>query len=292
MRILVLGANGMLGHKVFQTLSEFGYDAAGTVRRELESGSVGTFLRRYGAVFENVDAKDVGSVTSSLVLFRPQVVINAIGVIKQRSESTDPLQSISVNSLLPHHVATWCADNDCRFIHFSTDCVFSGSRGNYTEDDVSDAADLYGRTKFLGEVGPPALTLRTSIVGRELSNFGSLVEWFLSQRGKTVQGFKRALYSGVTTLEASRIVTRLIEEHPGLDGLYHLAGPQITKFDLLKEIRDQMNLDIEMIPDTDFVIDRTLVGDRLVNETEIRPPSWERMIREMVNDPTPYEDLR
>jgi dTDP-4-dehydrorhamnose reductase len=186
-----------------------------------------------------------------------------------------------------------CETIDARLIHFSTDCVFSGAEGAYTEDDPSDAQDMYGRTKFLGEVGgPAALTLRTSIIGRELTRRSSLLEWFLDQDGQKVKGYRRALYAGLTTNRMSHLVGDLIEHHPDLTGLFHVAGPWISKYDLLIQVRDAFGLSIEIDPDDEVAIDRTLDGSRFEAATGFCPPTWREMVTELANDPTPYESWR
>jgi len=292
-RVLVLGAAGMLGHKMLQTLRSEDREVVGTVRGDVASlGLVGEFLTETASIVERVNVADLNTVQRALDEVDPDVVVNCVGVVKQRPTAKDSITSITVNALFPHQLASMCAQSDRRLIHFSTDCVFSGRRGSYTEEDESDALDLYGRTKYLGEIGGDALTLRTSIIGRELSTFQSLVEWFISQNGETVQGFERAMYSGVTTLQAARTVGKIIDEYPDLSGLYQMVGPVISKYDLLCEIRDAMELDISIVPNSEFVLDRTLEGDRFAAKTGIVPPSWTDMITEMANDPTPYEDLR
>jgi dTDP-4-dehydrorhamnose reductase len=204
-RVLVLGAAGMLGHKMLQTLSSEGHEVSGTVRGNLAPlGVAGAFLSEIAPILERVDVTDLNTVQRAIDEVDPDVVVNCVGVVKQRPSANDSITSITVNALFPHQLASICTESDRRLIHFSTDCVFSGRRGSYTEEDESDALDLYGRTKYLGEVGGDALTLRTSIVGRELSAFQSLVEWFIAQNGRTVQGFERAMYSGVTTTHVAR----------------------------------------------------------------------------------------
>ena len=209
-------------------------------------------------------------------------MLNCIGIIKQSKAASDPLPSIAINSLLPHQLAQMAAARGARLIHFSTDCVFSGRRGNYVEDDEPDPVDLYGRSKLLGEVtAPNGLTLRTSIVGRELREHLGLIDWFLSQRGGRINGYARALYSGLTTLAAADLVAWLIRAHPALQGLWQVSGEPISKFDLLQIVKRVYGLDIEIAPDRHFVCDRRLDSTRFRKHTGWRPPSWDHMIAAM-----------
>jgi dTDP-4-dehydrorhamnose reductase len=229
-------------------------------------------------------------VAEALAREAPDVVLNCIGIIKQRPQSDDPATSIALNALFPHLLADACGDLGARLITFGTDCVFKGDRGGYTEDDHGDANDLYGRTKLLGELRDRtnALTLRTSIVGRELTTFQSLIEWLISQEGRTISGYRKAIFTGLTTNQVANVVGRLIVDAPDLQGLFHLAGPVISKHDLLAVVRDALGLNIEIEADDEFVIDRSLDGSRFVEATGIESPSWESMIAEMAADPTPY----
>jgi dTDP-4-dehydrorhamnose reductase len=221
------------------------------------------------------------------------VIVNCVGIIKQRDAASSAIPSITLNSLLPHELAAAAAGWGGRVIHFSTDCVFSGRRGGYSETDASDAEDLYGRSKFLGEVATDnALTLRTSIIGRELSEFKSLLEWFLAQEGKTVRGFRRVLYSGVTTTYLARVVGDLIERHPALSGLYQVTGHTLSKHDLLVALRDAFRRNIEIVPDSTEVSDRSMIGDRFHAATGITCPSWSDLAAELATDPTPYDRWR
>lgn len=290
MRVLVLGGTGMLGHKLHELLS-VDHDVVSTTRRPLASFAVdpAPFLSR-GRVIEGIDAADPAGLDGLIDQLAPDAVVNCIGVVKQREAAHDPIPSIAVNALLPHLLARSCADRGVRLIHFSTDCVFSGARGGYTEYDVSDATDLYGRTKFLGEVdGERVLTIRSSIIGRELDHFASLVEWFLAQAG-TVPGFTRALYSGLTTMQMAHTVRALLDEHPDLDGLYQVASATISKYHLLALIRDACGLRdrIDLVPDDSLSLDRSLVGDRFTDATGIRVPAWETMIGELAEDAARY----
>jgi len=297
MRVLILGGTGMLGHKLCQTLKER-FDVWVTVR-----GS-GHEVARYGLldpdrIIENVEASYFDSVIRAAAVARPDAIVNCIGIIKQLPSAKDPVISLSINSLFPHRLANLCRAIDARLLHVSTDCVFSGRKGMYSEGDASDAEDLYGRTKFLGEVmGPGCLTLRTSIIGRELNSATGLVEWFFGQggnrgnRGGRVRGYRRAIYSGFTTLAMARIVARVLEKHPHLAGVYHVSSEPMDKYELLKLVNETCHLGIEIEPDDVFTCDRSLDSSRFRAMTGFVPPAWPEMIREMCDDPTPYDDWR
>jgi len=287
MRALVFGA-GMLGHRLWRELNGR-MEALVAVRRPLRDyARLGWFDSR--RVIDNVDATSDADVDRAISVARPDVVVNAVGVVKQHSAANDAANTIAVNALLPHRLADRCRDAHARFIHVSTDCVFSGIRGAYTESDVPDARDLYGRSKLLGEVDrDECLTLRTSMVGREMQSSRGLLEWFLSRRGETVPGFTRARFSGLTTLELSRVIATLIERHGDLRGVWHVAGEPIAKFDLLTMVNDAFDLGSTLEADDSFVCDRTLDASRFMNATGYRPPTWVAMVAELAADPTPYD---
>ncbi|MBT3943518.1 MAG: SDR family oxidoreductase [Chloroflexi bacterium] len=293
-KVLVLGGAGMLGHKIVQTLNHSSVETYATVRRSVEDSPAAQLAASMKNHFiGGVDASDFASISTLMDEVNPDVVINCVGVIKQRDAAHDSIESISINSLLPHLLAEKCGQIDARMIHFSTDCVFDGVKGAYEESDTSNATDLYGRTKYLGEVSSPgSLTLRSSIIGRELYNDTSLFEWFLAQEGKKIRGFAKAMYSGVTTVRMSNLVKDLILDHPDLSGMYHVSGPWISKYDLLLLARDIFELNIEIERDEDFDIDRTLVGDRFAADSGFAAPSWEEMLAELAADPTPYESWK
>jgi dTDP-4-dehydrorhamnose reductase len=290
-KILILGATGMLGHKLMQILSKK-HTVTGTLRGEvstLSDNPVFTGMHLTG----NTRADDPGTIEEAITRTGPDVVINCIGIVKQLPAAQDPLASIAINALFPHQLAKICRTRHIRLVHVSTDCVFSGNRGGYTEDDPSDAEDLYGKTKFLGEVGrPDCLTIRTSIIGREIGTAHGLVEWFLNQRGKTVPGYKKAIFSGVTTNALAGIMDEIIVTYPDLDGLVQVASRPVAKYDLLVLIKKVYGLDIGIVPDETVINNRSLSPAKLERETKIKIPSWEYMIEEMYRDPTPYPALR
>lgn len=290
-KIFVLGANGMLGHKMFQVLSGSFDDVTGTIRgRRDDSEFAEIALLQSARILEGVDALRDDSLFSMLRSKKPAIVVNCIGAIKQRSSAHDPMTSIKINSLLPHELAAVANEWGGRLIHFSTDCVFSGAKGDYSEDDSSDAEDLYGRSKYLGETAAVnSLVLRTSIIGRELSHHQSLLDWFLLGDHKTVRGFTQAWWSGVTTNHLARLVGEIITEHPYLSGLFHVSSGRISKYDLLCRVKAAYGLPIEVTPDDSFVCDRSLRGERLREAIGYKCASWDTMLTDLLEDPTPYE---
>ncbi len=293
--ILVLGGEGMLGHKMFQTLRDSHAGVVCTLQGDPTHPPLGSVDLLHGAdVLPGVDATDWPGLASLLGDLSPQFVINCIGIVKQRPAAMDHILCIEINSLLPHRLAHLAQEWGGRLIHFSTDCVFRGTRGPYSEDDPSDALDLYGRSKHLGEVTTGnALTLRTSIIGRELVNRRSLLEWFLGQTSSSVKGYRRAIYSGVTTNELSRIVSWLISGYPALSGLYQVASSPISKYELLLLIRDAFRCDTTVIPDDETEpFDRSLNGARFREATGYVASPWPELVRALADDPTPYDRWR
>jgi dTDP-4-dehydrorhamnose reductase len=238
-KVLILGGSGMLGHTLFRYLAgNPGLDVFATVRsaQELVSWLPKDQLKK---VRRDVDINQTDRLVQVFADVLPDFVINCIGIIKQIPEAEDPLVTITGNALLPHRIALLCGAVGARMIHISTDCVFDGEKGSYAESDLSNATDLYGRTKLLGEVDyPHCVTLRTSIIGHELKGSYGLVEWFLSQKEK-VRGFKKVIYSGFPTVELSRIIGDFVIPNPGMSGLYHVSSDPISKYELLQLINVQ-----------------------------------------------------
>ncbi len=291
MKILILGGSGMLGHRLWINLRKQ-HEVWVTVRGEHNPfPKIPEFPEEYvrfradGLIFEEI--------TRALASIQPDLVINCIGLIKQMGHlARDPLYSISLNALLPHRISLICRTAKIRMIHISTDCVYSGRQGNYKESDSSDADDLYGRTKFLGEVHyPHTITLRTSIIGQEIKTHLGLIEWFLAQESQ-IKGFKKAIFSGFTTAELSRIILNYIIPHPELNGLYHVSSDPISKYDLLSLANQAYHKQIEIAEENDFFCDRSLDSTRFRKATGYQPPSWETMITEMAAYADFYRRLR
>ena len=281
MKILVLGASGMLGNAMFRFLAEHGqFDVTGTLRS--------TAMRRYlpeslhDRLKTGIDVLSQDHLMSLFDDVRPDVVINCIGLVKQLGSASDPLSALPVNSLLPHRLDRQCGLAGARLVHFSTDCVFTGDRGMYKEEDTADARDLYGLSKYLGEVrdSSHAITLRTSIIGHELGRNLSLIGWFLSQEGK-VPGYSQAIFSGLPTVEMARIVMEYVLPKPELSGLYHVSAAAIDKKSLLELVAEVYGMNVEIFEDVSVRIDRSLDSTQFRKATGYVPPTWPELVESM-----------
>ena len=279
-RILVLGATGMLGNALLRFLTaDPALDVMATARAsDAKSCFEPAIAKRIVCGF---DAQDRDSLAGVFADHTPDVVINCIGLVKQLGQSKDVLAAVPINTILPHRLARLCKVAGARLIHFSTDCVFTGEKGNYLESDPADANDVYGLSKFLGEVTDPhTITLRTSMIGRELASNRSLIDWFLSQSG-SVKGYRRMVFSGLPTVELARIVRDYVLPQPELSGLYHVSAAAISKLDLLRLVADAYDHAIEIVPDDEIAIDRSLNSARFRAATGYEPPSWPDLVAKM-----------
>ena len=280
LKVLVLGASGMLGSTVLRFLARAeDYAVVGSARTSQALTLLPPNLS--GRIICGVDADNLDSLARLFATVRPDVVINCIGLIKQLATANEPLEAIPINSLLPHRLARLCAIGGARFIHVSTDCVFSGSKGNYRESDVADAKDLYGLSKYLGEVNyPHAVTLRTSIIGHELDGAHGLVGWFLAQQG-TVRGYARAIFSGLPTVELARVIRDYVIVRPDMCGVYHVSAEPINKYELLSLVARIYGKTIQVVRDEELVIDRSLDSTRFRELTGYAPPAWLQLVQAM-----------
>lgn len=282
MRILVLGGDGMLGHRLLASLRDR-HEVRVTLRQDLPA------YREFGLfdaanAYTGIDARALGRLAEVVADARPDAVVNAIGIVKQREDANAAIPSIEINALLPHRLAALCHAAGARLVHISTDCVFSGRKGGYTEDDAPDAVDLYGRTKLLGEVAEAnTITLRTSMIGTQIVRKSGLVEWFLAQRGR-IRGYRRAIFSGFTTAELARIIELVLTRLPAASGVYHVSSDAISKHDLLGLINERLGLGIDIAPDDEFVCDRSLDSTRFRRLSGYRPPDWPAMVDELAQE--------
>ncbi|KDN28657.1 dTDP-4-dehydrorhamnose reductase [Vibrio fortis] len=282
MKVLVIGATGMLGYSIFSNLSELSnLDVYGTVR---SVNGVEQFFLSTEKLISNVDVKDLATLEKALLDTKPDVVINCIGLIKQHDVSKQHVEAIEINALLPHKMAQLCDSIQARLVHFSTDCVFDGKAGNYLESDLPTATDLYGKSKCLGEVDyGQHVTLRTSIIGHELKSSVSLIDWFLSQEG-SVKGFSKAVFSGLPTAYVAKVLADYVLPNPSLSGLYQLSVDPIDKFSLISKVADVYSKQIEIEKFEDFVMDRSLNSMKFREDTGFVAPSWDELVAFMHTD--------
>lgn len=280
MKVLVLGSSGLIGSTTLRVLSERSdWQVYGSIR----SDSIRPFLPKISAdkLISNLDVDNLSSIIQAISEIRPDVVINCIGATKHKKEGNSPLNAIALNAMLPHQLAQVCALAGARFIHISTDCVFSGKDGFYSESAFADADDVYGRSKALGEVTyGGALTLRTSTIGHELqSNYG-LLNWFLSQES-SCKGFSKAIFSGLPTVVFAQVIRDVVLKNTQLTGLYHVAAEPINKYDLLQLIAKIYKKEINIECDDNFIIDRSLDASKFNQATGYNPPTWQNLIETM-----------
>lgn len=283
MKVLILGATGMLGYSLLSNLNEHAnLSVFGTVR--CIAGKESFFSNIEQQLITGVDAYDISSLELAIEAVAPDVVINCIGLIKQHGISKQHIDAVKINALLPHELADICDRVKAKLIHFSTDCVFTGDAGLYNEGSLPDACDLYGKSKCLGEVGyGKHLTLRTSIIGHELTSAVSLVDWFLSQ-GESIKGFSKAVFSGLPTCYIAKLLVEYILPNPEVTGLLHLSVDPIDKYTLLKLIAEQYQKQIIIAESQELVIDRSLNSDKFRQLTQFSPPAWSKLVEYMHTD--------
>ena len=289
MRVCILGSGGMLGHMLVRVLSET-HDVYGTSKQEWSATSgLAKFLSKEKWI-AGIDAKEITTVSDLFREHQFDVVINCIGVVKQRGHRTSEEEMIEVNAHFPHKLSRICGASGTRLIHISTDCVFSGNKGNYAITDNPDPVDIYGSSKLAGEIiDDRNLTIRTSHVGRELTNFTSLFEWILRNRGKKVFGYSNAIYSGLTTFSLSVVIGSLLTTGSSINGLVHVASSPINKFQLVTELNNRLGLDINIEIDESVVLNRSLLSSDEITQLGIEIPSWDQMLDNFCEDQATYD---
>jgi dTDP-4-dehydrorhamnose reductase len=292
MRILILGGNGMIGHKMYQLISKIYIDTWVTLRNNLSTYS---FSQLYNSekVVDNINLANFENLNYILFKIKPDIIINACGITIRRGIETLKSNSIILNSALPHFLNEWVTSNNKRLIHFSTDCVFTGSKGNYLDNDKKDAFDLYGLTKSMGEVidSKYAITLRGSMIGNELENKTELFEWFLKQRNIIIKGFSKVIYSGITTTKMAEIVIKLIDQYPSLSGIYNISSKPISKFELLKLWNDYFDINANIEIDNIYTSNKNLISDNFYNIIRMEQPDWVELSSQLKIDNLLHNNL-
>ena len=285
MKILILGANGLIGHKIYQVLNDEFSDVWAHLRKPLRSYKFKN-IYNFRKVIEDLDLSDFTKLKNELDQLTPDLIINAAGITIRRGINQSMFKTILINSVLPHFLEKWVSNNkDRRLIHFCTDCVFSGKNGKYKEESIKDANDIYAKTKSLGEVsGPQSLTLRGSMIGRELDYHTELLEWFLSQKGKTIKGFTNAIYSGITTIKMAKFVKYIINNYPTLSGLYNISSIPISKYKLLTLLNMTFNNKVKILKEPSYSSKKDLISNKFFAELGLIQPEWEDLLKELKED--------
>ena len=278
MKVIIFGAGGMLGNTLIKTISQDkAYEVYGTLRKDINFFDKNNSIR----IFKNISCESINEWREILMQIKPDIIINCIGIVKQLKEANDPQLSIFTNSLFPHQLHNVCREINSKLIHISTDCVFSGKKGLYSENDKPDSSDLYGLSKLLGEINSKhSLTIRTSIIGHSINSNHGLIDWFLKQNFK-IKGYRKAIFSGLTTLELSNVILKYVLTNNDLNGIVHISNVPISKFDLLNLVSRIYKKSIIISPDDNLIIDRSLNSKTFIKKTGYIPPSWETMIEEM-----------
>ncbi len=291
MSILILGATGLIGNRLVRTLGE-NFEVFGSTRKREFLDPKFSFLLKESNWLFDVSPENFFALEEKIQKIKPNVIVNCLGITKLKPESASIQQSILINSVFPHNLSAACREFNIRLIHLSTDCVFSGSKGNYVENDIPDPIDVYGKTKSLGElINENDLTIRTSFVGRELSSFTNLFEWVMRNKNKSIRAYSKAIYSGLTTLALSKIIKTIIMEQATLSGLWHVSSEPISKYELLSKLNQELSLNIDIELDDTFTCDRSLNSKQFRDRTKIQVPSWAEMLKEFVKDQRWYEKV-
>jgi len=292
MRILILGGNGMIGHKMYHIISKIHNDTWVTLRKSLRSYSYSEIYNPE-KVIDNVDLINFQIISNQLNKINPDIIINACGITIRRGIDILKSNSIILNSALPHFLNEWVTSNNKRLIHFSTDCVFTGAKGDYLDNDNKDALDLYGSTKSMGEVfdSKYAITLRGSMIGSELENKTELFEWFLKQNNKTIKGFNKVIYSGITTTKMAEIVLILINQYPNLNGIYNISSKPISKFELLKLWNDYFDINANIEIDNSYTSNKNLISNNFYKTISMKQPDWIELSSQLKIDNLLYNNL-
>ena len=285
MKILILGADGMIGHKIAQSLEDFELILAS--RKSISSKSIGILKGKM--VLHNLITDSLDLLLDSTT---PDIIINCAGITTRRGVEDNIVNTGLLNSELPHKLDSWANLNSKKLIHFSTDCVFSGNRGNYLDNDFADADDIYGKSKALGEVDSlNTLTLRCSMIGRELYNFTELFEWLRKNKNKKIEGYSKAFYSGITTVRMGMILNQILKKNLNLSGIYNISSTPISKFDLLIKLSNAFNLNVEVKQNTNNKSNKVLISEKFTEITGIYPPNWDDLISEFKEDCEKYKSL-
>ena len=279
MKVLILGSDGMIGHKIAQALNDE-CELILSSRKSISLDTIG--VKRGKILFHDLITDNLDSMLKKIF---PDLIINCAGITTRRGVKDNIQNTRLLNSDIPHKLDSWANLNSKKLIHFSTDCVFSGSRGNYLDNDISDANDTYGKTKAAGEVNSfNTLTIRCSMIGRELYNFTELFEWLVKNKNKNIDGYSKVFYSGITTVRMGKIISKIIKEDINLTGIYNISSIPISKFDLLHKLSNAFGLNVDITENKNINSNKVLNSKKFAEITGIKTPDWDDLISEFVED--------
>ena len=279
MKIFITGIDGMIGHKIAQSLSKE-HTIIGSSRKNIKSEDLG--INDCELITHDFLKDDILEILDKI---NPEIIVNCAGITIRRGINDNYDNTILLNSNLPHIIDDWTERNQSKLIHFSSDCVFSGKKGNYLDESIPDATDLYGLSKSRGEVkSKNTLTIRCSIIGREIFNHTELFEWIYSMRGKQIKGYNNVLYSGVTSIWMGRVLKKILKYHTELSGIYNISSEPITKYSLLNLINEHFKLGIEISRDNKIKSNKVLISKKFTEITDINPPNWDDLMTELKED--------
>tara|TARA_Y100000766_G_scaffold110909_1_gene94924 strand:+ start:130 stop:1002 length:873 start_codon:yes stop_codon:yes gene_type:complete len=282
MKIIILGCTGLLGNTITKNfLQNYDYEIYPIIR---DFSKIKFFKQEYHKNFvEILNILDLSELEKTITPIKPDIIINCLGLTNKFSNNNafEIQEFIEINSLFPHKLYQLCMQLNIRLIHFSSDCIFSGKKGAYSETDIPDPIDIYGKSKLLGELDyENCITIRKSVIGHELFSKNGLLEWFIDQN-EVVQGYKKVIFSGLTALELSRLLAIYIIPSKNLKGIINVTGPSITKYDLLKKIARVYKKSINIIPNESVISNRSLNGSKFSNLSGYQPKSWNELINSM-----------
>ncbi len=286
MKVLILGVDGMIGHKIAHYLEDH-FDLTGTSRKKLSGLDIG--LKKIRIINIDLFYNDYKKLLKEN---NPDIIINSAGITTRRGIDQRLDEARYINNLLPISLAHWVKKHNKKLIHFSTDCVFSGKKGNYLDEDIPDAEDLYGKLKGMGEVhNSNTLIIRCSMIGREIFNHTELFEWLNSMKDKQVEGFSNVIFSGVTTSWMGNTLNDILKHNFDLSGIYNISSQPISKYDLITKLSRAFNLNIDIIKNINIKSNKVLNSKKFTEITGINCPSWDTLIDQFVEDNNNYISL-
>ena len=276
----------MIGHKIAQVL-QLKNEVIGTSRKKISHRVLG--INKTKIFYKDFVIDDNLNFISEIM---PDIIINCVGVTTRRINNKNINHLSFINSILPKLINDWSIENSKKMIHMSTDCVFSGIKGDYLDDAIPDADDSYGSSKAKGEIkNNKTLTLRSSMIGREIYNHTELFEWLLKNKKGKIEGYDNVIYSGITTIRMAKIIDFILSNNLDLSGIYNIGSIAISKYELLKMFNNAFDLQIDIKKITQIKSNKVLISKKFTEITGLKTPNWNDLISEFKEDCETYSDI-